>query len=258
VRSLCWAILFCAWAVPGLAGTVWHDPSDRGGTELQIAFPVFEEGDVFAQVVSPTGRLRISEDLVLHADVPFSAVSSDGEWGTVLGNPYLGVELGKEDMEWTLEGGVRAPLVPGSPSAKQIAAIAVGALTDFVLRPGAFVVDAVPLELNFHYRSGQLQERRATAHLGFEAWAPIGDREESERFFTYGGHLWWWARPLRINLGAEGRLQFDEGGDDNELELKLGLQAETRNARPGLEIRVPVDELQDLVDVTIAVYVGIH
>lgn len=255
---LAFVMLLAMGAATASAGTVWHDPTERDGAELQVSLPQFETGGASAQVLGLTWRRRVNEDFTMHGDFVFSTIGSGGERGNALGNPYLGLELGKPDMLWTVEAGLRLPLVSSSPSGDEVAALFSGALTDYVVRPGAYAGEAVPIEVNFHYHGGDRRTSWGAAHLGFELWAPTGDREESERFFTYGGHVWLDTPPIRFNLGMEGRVQFDEGGDDNEIELSAGLQAETAHVRPGLNIRVPVDNLQDFVDVTIALYVGVH
>lgn len=252
------AILLPLIAIDAAAGTVWRDLSDRGGVELDAAFPGFEFDGVSASIVSLTGRRRLSEDLVLHADVPYLTASDDDVDVEILGNPYVGLELGKAEMDWTVESGLRLPLIPSDPDREELGALATGVLTDFLVRPGAFVVDAIPVELTFHYRPRSDVGSHVAVHLGLEVWAPIDERDDTETAFVFGGDISLIGDPLRVNLGATGRIQFDESGDEGEIEFEAGIEGKAGRVRPGLQLRIPVDDLADLVDYVIVAYVGVH
>lgn len=213
---------------------------------IEIEKPQFDELDtgILNGLLVPSFRGAVSERTFIVLDLPIShADLGDGSGQeTMFGNPYVGVEYGAASSPVWWEAGIRPPIA----SEDNFSAALIGLQTDFN-RAEAFLPDLLSIVTRFNYRDrmeggGVFHVRPGLAYL-------IPDGGTADLLFDYmvmGGYEF-----ADFVAGAElsGRLVVttsDGGGDPfdrsvNQLTL-LG-HKRTGSIRPGLELRIPLNNL---------------
>lgn len=260
VLVLATAVVVAA-ATPASAQSIWLDRTVPKTLHLEIAKPLID-GDVdgfftFTPYVST--RLPLSSSLSFVGELPAATFEVEGffddETSTTIGNPYLGIESHVNDGSgpW-FEIGARLPL-----ASDEEVAVLTGIATDLD-RWEAFLPE------NFFIRGAAHVRRHPEAgSVGFDfrlaptLWIPEGDDDaDVELFTTYGAQLLFRARDVRGGVGLTGRW-FTTADEDVEDEVDHQLEAAfdflAGSVRPGLTLRVPLDDdsilLDDLSDGTI-------
>jgi hypothetical protein len=211
-----------------------------------------------------SGRHPVMDRLWGVVDVPFAYgkldvpnASDDG--ATVLGNPYLGVEYTAMDRV-TLEAGARLPLTTADENSF---GDVVGFLAD-PLRGEAFMMDVFPLSAAVNVRHSFAAGTDLRVRGGVVSALYTGDEDEGETmtFLDYGFFTTYPLGLVRVGGGVSGRWDAtaDEGDfSDNSLH-QLGLSSDLlfRGMRPGISLRVPLDEShRELVGSTVGLYLQV-
>jgi len=264
----CVLSLFLLGPSPLAAQSVWTGPPDHTDqVAVEWLKPVFNDGDevsFFTSSLLVSGQATVSDRLSIVGELPISyarteTVNAFGKTqtlsSTTVGNPYLGIELWGRSMPFFLELGGRVPAVDDPAFFSS----AVGTLTD-LNRLGAYGVDQVPIQLigNYHYAP---QSTKVSVRLrgGPEAYFPAGERAPTGAMvLTYGAQAWYHGTPLVAGLGFTGRWRAtgrDTGFRESSLhQISAVLQGTVGGMRPGLLVRVPVEEvLRDVLPVVVGV-----
>lgn len=209
-----------------------------------------------------SGRLPVGQGFRIVADVPFaySRVNFPGgakESNSVLGNPLVGAEYGVRG--WRFETGIRLPL---NTIDDESFADAMGVLGDFQ-RGEAFMNDVVPVAgaVAYEYglpRGATLQGRAGVVGLFDTSHDSLS--VDNEALLDYGLLGTYPLGRARLGLGFYGRWAATEDtGDFNDNSIHhLALSGDFmfRRVRPGISVRIPVDETyNDLLNSTIGFYV---
>ncbi len=216
-----------------------------------------------------SGRYPLTHQLSGVLDVPVAYGRLDGEgaseWGreTVLGNPYLGVELAATDRV-QVELGVRPPL---NTVNEESFGDVVGFLAD-PFRGEAFMDDVVPVSGAVTFKqaipSGMGADVRARA--GVTTAIYTGDEDDLNQTTTFLDYGMFATLPVgitRLGAGVSGRWDAteDEGKFSDNSIHQLGLSADVLfldRFRPGISVHVPVDKpYRDSVGSTIGLYLQV-
>jgi hypothetical protein len=258
--------------ISAAAQSLWLEPYSDPVIYVEILKPSFESVDLtlLSSVWFLSGRLSVSDDLVLVAEIPLAFAEPDldvqplgptveTEMEGALGNVYVGLDWRPASPEFFGELGVRLPLLDETDLAS-----AVGFFTDFVDRFEAFSSDLVALQVagNYmrHYPSGFALRLRFSPILDF-----FTDAEETEVYFHYSGQGRYEAEGLALGGGLAGRWAVTS---ENAVENLSGTTIhhaalfgsyEIGRFRPGMQVRIPIDEdLRDFIDLTVGLTLGIR
>ncbi|MCK6618946.1 MAG: hypothetical protein HUU32_13015 [Calditrichaceae bacterium] len=251
----------------GLAQSYWVNRSQPKTISLEILKPDFagDANTTFTTSVIFLGiQFPVAKKTLIVAELPFAHFGLneegyDGQSESAIGNPYLGLEFGAKNSGVSGEIGVRAPLT----SNEKISAVLTGFFTDFD-RLEAFVPDILSLAgmVNYKYKSAGGAFARLRGGPVF--WIPTGDSEaDNELWLAYGFQAGYESQQVGFSIGFTGRLLATE----EDLELgertfhQLGLAADfgLGNVRPGVHLRLPLDEdLSDVIDMVFGVNLAIQ
>jgi hypothetical protein len=247
-------------AAPASAQSIWLDREPRPSVLVEILFPSFEGADTdfptwawFAGTRLPTG-----DAMSFVAELPYSRGEVGGDSESSIGNPYLGMEYAPRPTGPRVELGLRAPLA----SDDDILPVIVGFYSD-VERQEAFIPDLVTVRLGVHYRHAATPDSRIAWDLRLvpSVWIPTESDAENEGFLGYGGMVRYEGDDVRFGGGLTGRWNMtSDGGDFGEASFhQLDLAADFLRGpvRPGLQLKLPLDDSLDLVDTVFGLSVTI-
>lgn len=244
---------------------IWLDQTEPRSIALEVYKPKKENTEFLSSTIFLSLRLGISNNLVFVGELPFAyaGLKNVDVSDTQVGNPYLGLELAREDSPLFFEFGARLPLVSSSNLATTL-----GQLTD-ADRMEAFTTDVTSLlaALNFQnvFPPKQIFLR---ARVGASLWLSTGDGgpalitggEDSELFFLLSGQVGYDGRCLFLGAGLTGRIVLTNEGDFGRRSfLQLGANARFKlgRFRPGLHFRLPLeDDLKEVLDFVGGVSLG--
>ena len=262
-RSLLWVfsvlvlgVVLALLPVTAAAQTIWTSSERTTNLTLEWLRPDFEEGDdvsFFTSGLFLSGRLAVSDKLNLVADLPFAyydaEVSSGGgnESDATIGNPYLGLEVGRVDSPIWGELGLRVPLAPSDNLA-----VGSGFYSDYD-RCEAFMPDILSFVgiANYQYRhdTGFSMRLRGGPLVLVDTDEALAD-SDSEVYAIYSLQGWYDTARMRFGAGFTGRLWASESDLDfkerSVHHLGLAMAGKFRGVEPGLHFRLPLDE--DLTD----------
>ncbi len=264
------AIAVLLAATPLKAQSIWQDYTARTALTLEILKPDYNNGEdvtFLTSVLFLSARAPVTRNMIFVAELPYSTINWDIPQGPDLGsqqtfgNPYFGLEFGSWRSPLFFEIGVRAPLTADVDGDNGDATYN-GYVTDFVDRAEAFAPDAIPVTgfINYVFRSQTGFSLRLRAGPAF--WIASGDREDSETFVLYSAQIWYDAGKIIFGGGFSGRyLASADGGDFGERsthQLTFGLDILLGIIRPGVQIRIPLDEdYKDTMNFVIGITLGI-
>ncbi len=264
-----------AVAAPAVAQSVWLPVSRGPSMSLEGFKPVLDQGNRnFTPATAAfflSGRMPISESLVVTAELPFahagvrlSAYGGTGtESSTTLGNPYVGLEMASAASPLVADVGVRLPLRKSRDS--EASAAMVGFLSD-IDRMEAFQEELLSIGghigLRTHQASGLYLQARGGPILWFNT-AENRPAAETELFLDYVAQVGYDVGRYGVIGGLSGRtlVTEDEGGwSDNSIH-QLGVSGSVAfgGVRPGIQLRVPLDsELDDMLRYVIGLNVTVQ
>lgn len=251
-------------AQPAVAQNHLMPATPAKGFWLEASHPNFKDLDVTlgSTVWFASGRLPLTSNLRGVAEVPFAYAEMDDvatEGNSVLGNPYLGLEL-EASSGILLEAGARLPVTTADENSF---ADMVGALAE-PYRGEAFQLDVVPLY------AGVNVMRALPSGFGFRARGGLmsaiytgdDDLQETNHFLDYGALGTYQIDRARFGAGVSGRwnASADEGdfGDNSLHRLGLSADVRARGVRPGITLHVPLDEdYRDVVGPSVGLYLQV-
>jgi len=254
-RFLLLAACLALVAVPASAQSVWLDREHRPSVLGEVLFPTFEGGDTefptWAWFIA--GKLPVGSGTSLVLELPYAHGDVGGGEGSSagsIGNPYVGFDYQPKPSGLVLEAGLRLPL----ESDEEFLPFIVGTASD-VARWEAFWPNLVPVRIGIHYHHGP---SRTTTPIAWDlrvvptAWIPT-EEGDTEFFFGYGGTIRYEGAEARIGAGLDGRwLATSDNADFGEAsyhQLDLAADFLRGSVRPGLQVKVPLDDALLSVDV---------
>jgi hypothetical protein len=250
------------------AQSLWLDRRHDKAIGMEVLRPNFTNDDdgVSGLALFLSLRAPLSNQLRFVGELPFvnsnfessSFFFESGSQSTI-GNPYLGLEIGRQNSPVFGEFGVRLPLA----SEDNFGAALVGVITDFD-RLEAFLPNTLPITgmLNYHYKlaSGFTVRLRGGPSLLIYTGADNGG---SDLFMGYSAQTGYESERVSILGGLTGRANLTEGGADfGERSVhQLGFNASVGfgNVRPGLHFRLPLDDdLKESMDFVFGLNLGIQ
>ena len=252
------------------AQSIWQDFTSWEGITIEFLKPNYVDEEDLSFLTSVTflsGRFPISRNIVFSGELPFSYVNWDIPQGPDLGakqtfgNPYFGIEYHLPQASMFFELGVRAPLTTDIDKENGEATVN-GALTDFVDRAEAFGTDAVPVSGFINYILSSRTGFSLRLRGGPAFWIASGDRDESETFILYSAQIFYETDSIRFGGGFSGRyLSSEDEGDFAERsfhQLTFGLDFMLGMFRPGIYIRIPLDEeYKEMINTVFGISLGI-
>jgi hypothetical protein len=230
-------------------------PSFKGANRLAWSTTVF-----FLSLRVPTSEkdLFVAEVPFVHGAVKSNAFGSGGT-SSLLGNPYIGVELGKTGHPVFGELGIRLPLAKSFGEGSF--ADGVGAYTDFD-RFEAFSIETGAMigMVNYCHKtpSGVMVRLRGGPIYAFNT----GRGFESETYLGYSAQVWHESRRVHVGGGLTGRMVLSGvyGGLAGRTIHQAGVFASfpAGKVQPGVHIRLPLDKaLREDLKVVFGVNLGI-
>jgi hypothetical protein len=245
------AVLFAA---PVAAQSYLMPSAPERGVGIEVSHPDFKEFDVTAptSVWFVSGQLPLTSRVRAIVDVPFAYAELKGAEGlgssTVLGNPFIGAQFAATPS-LSVDFGMRAPLTTADDESF---ADVIGFLSD-IQRAEAFMEDVVPVigGVSYQWEAAPGLVVRGRGGVTSLFYTGDDDEEETETFVDYGAFGTYTHGIARFGAGVSGRWHAseDEGGFSERSIHQLGLTADAKVARvrPGISLRVPLD--QDYRDV---------
>jgi hypothetical protein len=266
----CGIIVLLAFSSLG-AQSIWQDYTTREGFAIEFLKPNYAEEEDFSFLTSVTflsGRFPIARNIIFSGELPFSYVNWDIPQGPDLGakqtfgNPYFGIEFNLRQAPLFFELGVRAPLTANMEDENGEATLN-GGLTAFVDRAEAFAPDAIPVTGFINYIVSTRTGFSLRLRGGPSFWIASGDREESETFLLYSAQIWYETGIIRFGGGFSGRyittLEDADFGERSMHQLTFGLDIILGTLKPGVYIRIPLDEeYKEVIKTVFMISLGIE
>lgn len=234
------------------------------GVWVEAAYSDFDELDVslLSTVWYVTGRLPVTQRVRALVDVPLSHAKLDlfgtgEESSTVIGNPFLGVEFAASER-LVLELGMRAPLT--TADAESFADMT--AVISDPMRAEAFLEDVVPVSAAATFDHPLSPRFALRGRAGGTVFFVTEEESEREASLDYGLLGTYTAGDSRLAFGFSGRwfATNDEGsfGENSLHRLALSGDVLARGVRPGITVRVPLDEeWRGVVNSTVGLYLQV-
>jgi hypothetical protein len=244
------AAALCILAGPAMAQTPWlldRGPATAGW--MQVQHPLFKSSSpgITSWLVDFGGRVRLSADAYLLADLPLSITSTSGPAsggdGVLVGNPFLGVGF-TSPAGLRAEVGVRAPLVGSNApinSALTGALVNIERLEAYVPETWSITAD---LSLEKHIDPSVRVELGGGPMVAF----PKGGGTKP-MYMNYRAGLGYDVSPVRVMAFFSGRWYTNSSGNFGQAtvhQLSFAGTYLASRVRPTLYVRVPLD--QDLSD----------
>ncbi|MGD2122139.1 MAG: hypothetical protein PVJ76_10370 [Gemmatimonadota bacterium] len=247
--------LFSLLAIPILpqdldGQSLWDLPSYRKSVALEISKPVMDYYDdlsalssgIFLSVTWP-----LNESTRFSGELPMAyagrAEAQASETGLAVGNPYLGLDIGKEESDLFWRFGVRLPLAPEDTEAARM----VGMMSDYISRWGTFWEDILTVAGTGTYRHRTEDGFLILAKGGVDVVIPTnGGGGDSDLFGVYGGQAGYEDDTWSATGGIMGRAFLSGSGGSiadrtiHEFGARIGYQA--ASVQPSLFLRIPLDE----------------
>lgn len=254
-------------AASAVQAAPWLDRGPAGAVSLEFLRPTFNpEGAPQGSTFFLGARLPVGQAMRIVLDVPFTYanhtlncgdfVCIETEAGSAIGNPYVGIEVGKDGSPLLLEVGARGPLAKAA-TLDDLGVLAFGMMAD-VDRIEAFLPDAITLGGNLHYVTRSTSGLGLRLHGGLTGLIPTESGEEvalddQELLASYGIHAWYGPGSARVGAGFTGRwtVTNEESSFAESSFHQVGLDGEMAFGivRPGIHLRLPVDkDLSEIVD----------
>lgn len=249
-------VLISYSVIKAQSGTTAYE-RNRSNVSLSLLIPDFDREtgmEISGFVIIARSELNFKEKSyyifeipVGHATRPTGFMSNETKMA--FGNPYAGLKVGKDKSPFTVEVGMRIPLV----SNKRNLAAELGWITD-IEHLDAFIPDYFTFKTMFNLRLEATGNLTGEISLGPKVLVYTGDSDcpnETETIIDYGLRGHYQSEKFDVGVGLTGLICLTEDefmGEDRTINfLKFESGYNTGNTRPGIEIRLPVDETFDEV-----------
>lgn len=265
--KICFAsmLLFFLCGVNAIAQSFQIPPDDNPFVSLEMMKPNLGEGSWQFSTISSVWFLNAQIPLgtgpfVLIADIPFSYLDGkslespftspvDFDAQILIGNPLLAVEIRSSNGPVGGFGilGVRPPLAEQDKGS----AAGYGVLSDFD-RFEAFTPNRFSILGGGGWRFNTGSRSRLNIGVTGMIVIPTESGPNTEGFLKYYSQLWLYFQNVSVNFGLSGVTILTEGldlGENTESQFSLGAQFSLGSFRPGVFVRVPIEEhLSEIVD----------
>jgi hypothetical protein len=234
------------------AESIWLEPNRGDEIRLEAVLPniLDSEFTTFSMAWFLSGYVAVGDNLYLSADIPYAKFSSDrnNASSSSIGNPYLGLNVGRNDSGFMGEFGVRLPLASSKESA-----VWTGLAIEQVDRPEAFIRDFASIVLGANYRYRSQEGFGMRLRLAPILWFYTGDSNYNdgvEAWIAYSAQFLYISGPVSFGGGFTGRyLATSDGngfGESSLNEFDVFLNLDYGLMKPSARLRIPLDE--DLTD----------
>ncbi|HUF08470.1 MAG TPA: hypothetical protein VMO47_04060 [Rhodothermales bacterium] len=237
------------------AQSLWTDQSGDRAISVEFLKPEFE-GDADTDFLTSTivlgGRFPISPTIAGEAELPFSRYGIDNEFvdrsDAAVGNPYLGVRIRSRSVVSRI--GIRLPIAPDDKPTP----LSAGRLTDYdrfeAFLPNVLAVNASVTGQTRLSDQAILQFGGGPVLLVPTEDGGSDDTEVYAQYFLLGVFA---GRTVAVKAGFTGRAILTESdldfGERSIHQFGLGAALNNGTLRPGLHVRIPLDEdLRDSID----------
>ncbi len=256
--------IFLSLVGPVRAQSNWMLDRNKKIVSIEWLKPSFSEDrnlTFFTSVFNVSARLPMNDRNTMVVEIPYGKYGyeyKDEYYGidysrkeSTIGNVYLGAEFGQPNDPVFTEVGVRLPTV----SDDKYGAQSVGMLADWD-RLDAFVDDIVPFTVKVNSLVRRESGFVTRVRIGPEIWYITNKDSEDrfEMFLLYSFHGGLETETFGMGLGLNGRMwvTMGEGSDLAEKtihQLDFNFFGKIKNIRPGVYMRVPVDDdLEEVLD----------
>lgn len=259
------AALIVVFAASLSAQVNWMSPLHDPGISLEVSKVSFEgnpDYSLWSMQYSLSARINLANQFYILAEIPYAHVSRtvtiyDWYYGytypideSVIGNPYIGVEVSRPGSSSIFRFGVRVPLTPENEPNYYAINYGILAARD---RWEAFYPKLTTLELTLGGRI--VSENRFRFQFLFSPLLVKPDQGEAELFTNSDIEFWFSGRVARFGMGLHGRAIITEGdlSFDERTEFQLASTVGLRFGifRPEFHVRVPLDEgIQHVINFT--------
>ena len=233
------------------AQAVWTDKFSARGVTIDYLKPLLKDKSITGatSITFLTARIPVSNTLRLKPEISigYASIQMNGgtENTTVLGNPYLGLEVLGSDGTSTAEIGLRLPAIYSETPLTQIAVA-----TDFE-RFEAFAQETAAVTASFVGRNKSEAVQMEVAG-GVTILVPFNDKD-TDIYGQYAGQLVFRAGMIGFITGITGRILFTEPdlsfGQRSYHQVGFSMIAYFGNFRPGIMGRLALDKpLRDLIN----------
>ena len=226
----------------------WNDRGrDRGSLGVEVMKPLLKaSGAGFANGAAfVVGTARLSKDLRFEAELPIAHGSFDQPVGSgfQVGNPYIGLAIGRADSKLSVRVGLRAPTASEPNDVGGLAALATGLIVD-ITRFEAFVPKVLTARTSLEFN-----ERKAAGLVLGARVAPAmlvsTEGGDPELYIDYGGRIGYQSGQVLATLAIAGRLLATESdlslGERTIHSLIGSLELRPGRVRPTASFRLPLD-----------------
>ena len=240
------------------AQQAWLGSGTRGEVALEVLRPdVKNVGDQSSASLALflSGRFPAGAKTSLVVEVPFATGSfalsyfgtSTTESGSTLGNPYIGIEGGRDGSQVFGELGVRAPLA----SDTRLAPVMIGAAADLE-REDAFVPKVATVSAFANFRAASPSGLMFRVRGGPLAWIATENgvlgTKDAELWLAYLVQAGYRSPGFTFLGGVGGRAILTEDVDRRFTDqLVLAAAFGPARFRPGVSVRLPIDNDRDQV-----------
>lgn len=251
-KILCMLILLGIGAQAS-AQSIWTRPYTPNRVAVELLHPSLDAGDnltSFTGAAFLSGTALLSERMAVTAEVPVARHATEAEaistTESVLGNPYVGLDVIGVRTPLLLELGARLPVVSDTSAATSL-----GMLTDFD-RSDAFAPHRLTTQALLNYR----WELTRTLNLRLRGGPMLTVDTEgdvpTELLARYSVQAWSEGDRFIWGLGATGRALVTEGGsfDDRTTHYAGGtFMLNFERVHPGVIVQLPLNSaVADQVD----------
>ncbi|MFQ5864518.1 MAG: hypothetical protein ACE5IW_04730 [bacterium] len=243
--------------VPLGAQSIWVDQSSHNSIAIEILKPHLDGDENFTFISSAwflSGRFWLGENVVIMGELPLAYGALDENFGfdedeTIIGNPYIGLELRKQGSPVYAEIGGRIPLTPDD----KFLAPTIGSYSDLD-RLEAFASDVITLTAKMNYHQISASNLAFRIRGGPTFWINTGGNgDDSELLLDYSAQVGYEGERITVLGGLTGRLLVTEGdldlGERTFHQLGVAASVGLGTVRPGVHLRFPIDEdSNDLID----------
>jgi hypothetical protein len=251
---------------------IWLDRSTDKAITLEILKPNFSNGEGITFSTSAwflTGRFAVGNTISVVGQIPYAYYGFDyngsSESQDAFGNIYAGMEIHGRNSPVFGEIGVYLPTAPNWDN-ESFAAAFLGIYTDLVDRAEAYSPEVTPVcgMINYYQKSagGLVLHFRS----GPSVWLDTGDNsDETELYLLYAAQVGYAAPKVELLAGFSGRWWLSSGdaaeniGEKTWHQLGFAGNIGLGNFRPGIILRVPIDEdYSDVIDFVFGLTLGIN
>ncbi len=250
------SLVFLGLSMQALGQPIWTRPYAPNRISVEMLRPALngpgsEELAPFTGAAFVAGTFLTSERMGLTAELPIARYARDAADAvpaseSVLGNPYLGLDITGDRTPVLLELGVRIPVISDTSAATTL-----GTLSD-ADRGDAFAANLFTAQALLNYRWMFWRVYSLRMRGGPQLAVGTSDDAATDLIGRYGLQVWREGERFIWGLGATGRAQVTGSGsfDDRTVHHAGGtFLLNFERAQPGLFIQVPLNsDVGDRVD----------